>query len=294
MVEKAAVVVTVHKPEMNPLEGFSLSRCVDVLGHYPIVLAGPRSLDFTAYRRVAPSAEVVVFDDRYFTSWDNYSEFLTLPPLFEAVASYEFILKYELDAFVFEDQLLEWCQRDWDYIGAPWMNRRREWVGVGNGGFSLRKVGSCLKVLEAKRAMESGNRPARFRRRLARMIARARLGRWVYKYVFPEAQEDVFWAKRAPDYYPAWKVAPVDEAMRFSMETGLMEAASVFRERPPFGCHRDWYVEMLYRYRYSDAQAKSDYEELVWELARKAGINRSRTPSRGAEGSHSANNGAWT
>ncbi len=289
MSERVAVVITVHKPRMDPLESLSLARCVDVLGRYPIVLAGPRSLNFTAYREAAPSAQVIVFDDRFFASWDYYCEFLTLPPLFEAVASYEFMLKYELDAFVFEDQLLDWCGRGWDYIGAPWLNKRGEWVGVGNGGFWLRKVANCLKVLEAKAALESGKSSGRLRNgglrslshagtrvraALSRLVARAGLGRWMHQFIFPEAIEDVFWGRRARDYYPAWNLAPVEEAKRFSVESGLRLTAPLFRERPPFGCHRRRFLRILDRFLHSDAPPVNDYEELVWGLARTAGLHR--------------------
>ena len=52
---------------------------------------------------------------------------------------------------MFSDDLLQWCEAGWDYIGAPWLPcRDSEWVkepAVGNGGFTLMKVESCLRVL---------------------------------------------------------------------------------------------------------------------------------------------------
>jgi hypothetical protein len=32
---------------------------------------------------------------------------------------YKFILIYQLDAYVFRDELEYWCEQDYDFIGAP-------------------------------------------------------------------------------------------------------------------------------------------------------------------------------
>jgi len=86
--------------------------------------------------------------------------------------NYKFILIYQLDAFVFNDELAFWCNKDYDYIGAPWSDissrsifkelrsklplrykyyyiRKLSNINkfVGNGGFSLRKVVSRLLLL---------------------------------------------------------------------------------------------------------------------------------------------------
>ena len=45
-----------------------------------------------------------------------------LPFLYERYAAYEFMFTYELDAFVFKDELEKWCEQGWDYIGAPWFD----------------------------------------------------------------------------------------------------------------------------------------------------------------------------
>ena len=61
-------------------------------------------------------------------------------------SKFEYILIYQLDAFVFKDQLNYWCKKGYDYIGAPWFEGFHltktgvNIIGVGNGGFSLRRV----------------------------------------------------------------------------------------------------------------------------------------------------------
>ena len=85
----------------------------------------------------------------------------------------EYILIYQLDAFVFKDELKEWCQKGYDYIGAPWIatientiwlkyfnivarkfrsknknNREQIFFKVGNGGFSLRRTSSHYSIVK--------------------------------------------------------------------------------------------------------------------------------------------------
>jgi len=294
--ETVAVVITVHKPQIDELEALSLSRCVAVLGRYPLVFVGPRSLDFSVYRQAAPSAEITVFDDRWFQSDDRYNEFLVRPLFYEAFADCQFILKYELDAFVFEDQLLEWCDRDWGYVGAPWQHDGSgQWTGVGNGGFSLRKVSACLDVLHSKHKLDPKVYWEQVRHTTPNPLVRAlkycrkvkfhlgissNVSVFLEKFITAHEFEDWFWGYHAARYYPSWRLAPVEEAMRFSVEAGLEQTASLFRERPPFGCHRRWFLEMLHRYLFSDAEPDSDYEGLVWDLARVAGLERQGTAAR--------------
>ena len=59
-------------------------------------------------------------------------------------SEYDFILTYELDSYVFRNELRTWVAKEYDYIGAPWppfyVNRenKKDLVRVGNGGFSMR------------------------------------------------------------------------------------------------------------------------------------------------------------
>ena len=74
--------------------------------------------------------------------------------LYRSFSSYAYMLVYQLDAFVFNDRLLEFCSMGYDYIGSP-MRRTDSWrdigCSVGNGGFSLRKISSMLRVLRRKK-----------------------------------------------------------------------------------------------------------------------------------------------
>jgi hypothetical protein len=61
---------------------------------------------------------------------------------------------YHLDSLVFNSNLHYWCNLNYDFIGAPWIKGPDlPWLreeGVGNGGFSLRKVKSFLNLLNSR------------------------------------------------------------------------------------------------------------------------------------------------
>ena len=80
---------------------------------------------------------------------------------YAAFRDYKYVLLHHLDALVLEDRLQEWCATDLDYIAPPWLKcDDSPWVQVqrvGNGGFSLRKVESFLKVIHSPRLRESAD-----------------------------------------------------------------------------------------------------------------------------------------
>ncbi len=285
----AAIIIPIYKSHITDLERLSLSRCATVLRKHPLVLAGPRSLDYSCYKQVVNHASVATFDDAFFLSLEGYSRLMLSPQFYETFSHYSYILMYQLDAFVFNDKLLFWCDKNFDYIGAPLRDTEGQWIGVGNGGFSLRKTSSFLKVLYST-AKEDPNiywsyicntianpwkRALRYHRKIARHIGIASdLGWFLRRYSRKGYYEDLFWGFHATRYCPFFRVAPIEEAIRFSVEAGLEDAHGYYKEEPPFGCHRNWYLEALHRFLYSDEEAKDGFEGFVWDLARKAGLAR--------------------
>lgn len=76
------------------------------------------------------------------------------PDLYKRFIDYEFMLVYQLDAWVFRDELFYWCDQGFDYIGAPWYEGYEKATHTskiispsGNGGFSLRKNNSIMNAL---------------------------------------------------------------------------------------------------------------------------------------------------
>src|SRR5690554_5421124 len=158
--KEVAVVIPVYKVNPSESEIQSFKQCLDVLGNYPIILVAPLGFDFKQYDQIAgKSLSYISFDKRYFVSTKGYSELLLSRSFYKLFLSYTSILIYQLDAWVFNDELAYWCSLGYDYIGAPWLDappiisKNKPIINlskllenkVGNGGLSLRKVKPHLK-----------------------------------------------------------------------------------------------------------------------------------------------------
>jgi hypothetical protein len=263
----AVVAIPVYKPTPTAPEARSLARCAAVLGHDPLTFFGPHSLDYGAYRSAVPGAAVQTFDDRYFGSLSGYNALLLTPAFYAVFTRFGYLLIYQLDAFVFEDRLAEWCAKGYDYCGAPWLSGDGHWAGVGNGGFSLRRVAACLEVLASRRRLSAAETWAQVRRTTPNPLVRALkyhrkllaavglcndVGWFLRKYIRRGEPEDMFWGLHAPRFHPPFRVAPADEALHFAIEAGLEKAWPHLAGRPPFGCHRHGSLEKLLRLLHAD------------------------------------------
>jgi hypothetical protein len=150
-----------------------------------------------------------------------------------------------------------WCRADFDYIGAPWVvHKDAPYAGqsahegkVGNGGFALFKIESILKIfnsriyqIEPKRYWELLHErrggferlwhlPKRF---LKRLLAFNGVKWELAKY---GSNDDTFWANRASHYYPQFRIAPLQTALRFAFECVPRYCFELNNHTLPFGCH---------------------------------------------------------
>jgi len=294
-----AVIIPIYKQELSELERHSLARCVAVLGRHPLVFFGPRSLTPTHHFRVAPTAIQEGFDDTYFSSPETYSKLLLTTSFYERFSAFDYVLVYQLDAFVFHDALTEWCLRSYDYLGAPFRNASdSSWLGVGNGGFSLRNVRSFLAVLtslskedpEAYWNIERLLTTSRtklllksYRKWKKRLGRREDVREFLSRFIAEGRPEDLFWGLHAVRFHPPFRVAPVDVALDFAIEGGLLDVGTRYASRPPFGCHQNRFLEMISRFRAGIERPEGEYEAAVWSLAGRAGLSPEQTRPQDSE-----------
>jgi len=246
-----------YRSRLNRDEKISQRHLLHFLGRFDKYLVVPENLepglDGFAIKR---------FGNEFFHNTVSYSALLLSREFYEAFNLYDFILIYQLDALVFSDQLMDWCGLGWDYIGAPWIKSAdADFVdapAVGNGGFSLRKVESFLRVIDspgfgaeldryggalrgepvwttAPHLTISERIIRRFTNRFGRGAAAATLDS-------PERRlyginEDYFWSFKAINYWPGFKIAPVEDALRFSFEVEPRRCYALTGFQLPFGCH---------------------------------------------------------
>lgn len=247
-----AVVVSAATSELSSDEEVSFRHLQHYLGRYDkfVITSDRRPL-------ALPDCEPKPFPDEYFASARNYGRLTLSSEFYEAFADYEYILVYHLDALVFSDELEGWCDEGFDYIGAPWLKRTFDpgcsvqdgFAGVGNGGFSLRRVSAMLSVLRSPRKavdpIKYWNKHYGSRSALVRLLnlpKRYLLHLRRFNGVERELagityNEDLYWAYRAKWFNPDFRFAPVDVALRFAFEE---EPRFCFERNDhvlPFGCH---------------------------------------------------------
>ena len=252
---RIAITIPVYKSELSENEIISFSQALRVFQNYDILLVCPKSLNTKEYIKIAELNNRNIFceqfDDSFFKGIDGYNKLMLSTAFYGRFLKYEYILIYQLDCFVFRDELQDWAKKGYDYIGAPWLhNDRRSWwtlknsikykvkaayrrytnkpitismgyYKVGNGGFSLRKVKKCYDVI------------IKFGDNLR-----------ITKYQNSEGDylraEDVFWGCEANRYYPNMKIPKYEKALGFAFDMNPSLCYELNQNTLPFGCHA-WY-----------------------------------------------------
>lgn len=153
MSPSCVVVIPVYKTHPIPSEIASFKQCLTVLADYEIVLVTYENLDLSIYFKISQELgkkyRVEYFNRDYFVSLNSYNKLCLSTAFYDRFQNYVYMLIYQLDAWVFSDQLQYWCNKGYDYIGAPlfYENKKTVFVGVGNGGFSLRRILYCKDLL---------------------------------------------------------------------------------------------------------------------------------------------------
>ena len=244
------VVIPIYTLKLSDVDWLALRQCFKVLGHHDIAIIKPQSLDLSPFPDLIggnPQYRVEAFDDSYFAGREGYNRLMLSTDLYRRFLDSRYIFIHQSDVYVFRDELEQWCQRGYDYIGAPWLPaegdvsgwnlpRRaiymlRQLMGkrksschpinlkyrVGNGGCSLRHT-SHLHDASVK---------------LADALARAAADSST-----SENFEDVVWSVRVNELSPGTlRIAPYQEAALFSIESHPSMAMRITGGQLPMATH---------------------------------------------------------
>lgn len=231
------VVIPIYKSGMTATEEIAFDRCLLILKRYPIIIVAPENLDLTIYLK-NNNIQVLRFPSFYFDGIAGYNKLMLSSEFYKTFIDYKYILIYQLDCYVFRDELQDWCLKNYDYIGAPWIDehyqelyykaltekylstesfwRKRAFQlfgaafdGVGNGGLSLRKVKKTVLILTLFKNL---------------------VKRW-------DDNEDLFFSVIAPKLDLFYKVPNKSEALLFAFETNPTKSFALTNHHLPFGCH---------------------------------------------------------
>ncbi len=243
--KKVAIVIPIYKQKLSKFEEISLKQAIRVFNNYDKFFILPKTLQFLFKVKDISN---IIFEDKWFISSQTYSALLMNEEFYKAFTQYKYILIYQLDAFVFEDNLNFFCDLGYDYIGAPWIsgliyywNYKYNILHVGNGGFSLRNVDKCMNLIKLR------------------------------GYLFTEyINEDMFFSMGKSDIF---RVAPIKIALQFSFEREVKKSFELNQKRLPFGCHawerydlKFWkpYIES-YGYNLDEKYGDSGNEDVLLE-----------------------------
>ncbi len=224
-----AVVIPVYQENLTDAERMSLQQCMKVLGDYPAIIVKPAGLDLSAFQKQYPSLTFQSFDNSFFTGVDAYNRLMVSIDFYKTFTAYEYMLIYQLDAFVFRDELKTWCAKGYDYIGAPSLHQpqydtipaesAQDFATalstqrvVLNGGLSLRRISAFIRYLR------------------------------VYNLFYPswKGNEDMLFCQEATRLKPMkflLRVPHWREAMLFSFEKSPAASYELTAHRLPFACH---------------------------------------------------------
>ena len=169
---------------------------------------------------------------------------------------YQFLLTYELDAFVFKDELLFWCNKGYDYIGAPWFlgydNPSNELLGVGNSGFSLRNIRAMKRAI---RKIYIKEETWYFFGKKNWIVVKLSILLNYFVIYFGENRtiqraahlnEDGFIAQVIANKVQDFKIASIEDAIPFAFEVKPKYLYQLNHSRLPMGCHAWWKYDLKF------------------------------------------------
>ena len=218
--EECCVVVPVYKKNPVFFEQAALIQCVRMLGEKrDIYLVAPFGLDLSGYARLCPNYKFRVkrMAKPFFNSLASYNQLCKRWQFYDAFREYQYMLVYQLDCWVFGDNLDYFMSLGYDYIGAPWIAIDTEKntataVKCGNGGFSLRRIDKFVDICKAHEA-EADNE---------------------------SVPEDVFFSNNCEK---EMNISPVEVGREFSFEVGPSLFFKLNNNKLPMGCHKPYLFE---------------------------------------------------
>lgn len=232
------VIIPFYKETLSCMEQKALSHNMAVLPKYPVVFLKPENMDLEEVHAEYPRAEVMNVSSDWLgkkRGIQGYNEMMMSKDFYDMFSDCEYIMICHTDAWIFRDEVFEWCKKGYDLVAAPWplrpryshfpfnfFVRTRQWLAgrngeiswysyagkVGNGGLSLRRVSAFRVACEKYDDVIAG-----FKDR--------------------GINEDVFWA-----LFPEGFIYPsMTEALKFAYDVKPGLCHKLNHRNLPMGCH---------------------------------------------------------
>ena len=246
------VIIPIYRNNLSDIERWAVKRNLRILSpERDIAVVCPEGLDLLPLDELlgisSGRCRVECFSSEFFKGRHGYNQFMLSRELYSRFMKSQFVLICQTDVALFHDKLDYWCSLDYDYIGAPWLPARSEVEGwnvakrvaykirrgwallrggfnpillkwkVGNGGFSLRRVETMLRVLD---------------QHPAEMSAMAKNSTQIANF------EDVVWSVRVNELWPgSVRIPDASTAAHFAIEGHPEMAMKLTGGEFPMGAH---------------------------------------------------------
>jgi hypothetical protein len=276
---KMCVIIPVHKPVIAADEVISLLACKTHLRGCSCYLIFPEGMDTGAYTNIHPGLLLKPVNPAWLSSIENYNKMKVSISFYQLFAKYEYMLTYELDAYIFNNNLEKAGAFKFDYIGAPffegyWAAKPgAAFMAGGNSGFSVRNIQSCIKALVSLKKYRTHwllykttlGRSSRLRNKLNEWTKGKYevfiTGRFAFNFANFHLNEDVIWSEVIPQLVPSFSIADPMSALRFSFEYNLDDSLRLNNGELPLGCHA-WAKHLNFWSRYIDTKNLTGKEQI--------------------------------
>lgn len=248
MEHSSIIIIPLYKSTPTEAEIASFNQCLSILGKYRICIVTYKDVDINKYNDISTTYKIKIyredFDALFFANITGYNQLMLSKEFYKRFSDYEYMLIYQLDAWVFRDELNNWCDQGYDYIGAPWISKDEKgyyhFAGVGNGGFSLRRVRHFIDTLSYKGPVKDGNN----------LKLKPSLKNRIYKFFYSLGyQNTINYYKKDPTLFEDvfLTIFLNNTKLQANTPSALTAANFAFEKEPtylysitkqlPFGCH---------------------------------------------------------
>ena len=147
--KKFCIVVPIYHEDIYDYEEISLKRLHDIIYDkgYDVFFIYPNGLNINKYLELYNTANLISMDNDFFTDIHSYSQLMLNYNFYNMFSMYQYMLIYQTDSYLFKDEIEEWCNKGYDYIGAPWFQSNGKLCSIcGNGGFSAQPTNPVGRV----------------------------------------------------------------------------------------------------------------------------------------------------
>lgn len=236
---EVCVVIFIYSNNIKQEERVAIDHNLHVLRNYPCRFVYPTGFDIQPLHQAYPWVDLLEVSDEWLglkNGIAGYNKMMLSEEFYKLFDDYEYIFICHSDAWIFRDELSQWCRKGYDLVAAPWPTRPRykhfplkqilrlrillkpkhkilhcqQFGRIGNGGLCLRKIEKFREAcVTYKDEIDYYNSNPQ------------------------ETNEDSFWAIIPKDF----NVPTEEEALHFAFDAKPKLAYELNHHNLPMGCH---------------------------------------------------------